>query len=436
MDYKELTLKTGPGRLFNMDEICDPQTLELQIVSDDMIACEARPGKNLRKVVIDFKSQNWHGFEWRHRARIFIPPDCPDKSRVGIIGAKWQDFEPGAVNGILQESGKKTFAEFAEGTALDLAMPIMTFSVPGEDINGLNESDLMGWAMQRMLETGDYTWYSYYPITKAYLRAITLFQEVLEVARIRAVLLGCSKRGASVCIATGVDPERVAGVMTTCYSGGNALYLAALKFAQLGPGIGGPAEDRTGPGFLPASELLKILNNPVGLTALGLFDPYLWRDQIKSRYLVAIGTNDEFFGLGTEHGMQDDFMGDGAFLAIDNLNHTWVSEKHLAAWQMWLAYSFDQRTVPRLEVKSALQDDVLQVQALVDSDFTLEAVTLYYAFNDSSDWRFAFWLPEPMSPAGGSYSAQVDLKPDHGTAFYVEAKDSAGGIVSSLINFV
>lgn len=28
------------------------------------------------------------------------------------------------------------------------------------------------------------------------------------------------------------------------------------------------------------------------------FDPYLWRDRIKAAYLVALGTNDEFFALG------------------------------------------------------------------------------------------------------------------------------------------
>lgn len=60
------------------------------------------------------------------------------------------------------------------------------------------------------METGDLTWNGYYPIAMAYLRAITLMHALPGVRTERAVLMGCSKRGVAVSIATGVDPDRVA----------------------------------------------------------------------------------------------------------------------------------------------------------------------------------------------------------------------------------
>ena len=430
-----LTLKTGPSVLFDMNEVTDSRTLDIQLIRDDVIESKARPGKTVRSIELEFTSQKWHGFIWKHFAQIFVPPDYSGEGHVGIIGQKWQDFEEGSDRSVIPETGKGTIAEYAEGTALDFGLPIMVFAVPGEDINGMFESDLTGWAYQQMLATGDYTWYSYYPFAKSYLRSITLIGKILNLNKVRAVLLGCSKRGVGISIAAGVDPERVAGIMTTCYHGGNNLYMAALKFAQFGPGVGGPSDDRSGPGYIPAPELLRSLNNPIGLTALGLYDPYIWQDQIKSSYFVVLGTNDEFFGLGSPNEMLTSFKGDKAFLAIDNITHTWVSEKHLAAWRMWLAYNFRQREIPEIKVGIVKKSKLISFKSTIKSAWPLKGVKLYYAYNDSADWRFATWFSVPMEPEGGIFKAKLDLKENHNLAYYVEVEDSQNGLISSLIEF-
>ena len=434
--HHELTLKTGPAAMFNMNEILDNRTLDIRLIRDEIIESQARSGKEVHFMELEFTSQDWHGFIWKHFTQIYVPTDYSGEGKVGIIGQKWQDFEQGSDRSIIPETGKGTIAEYAEGTALDLDLPIMVFAVPGEDINGMFESDLTGWAYQQMLATGDYTWYSYYPIAKSYLRAITLMGAIFELKNVRAVLLGCSKRGMGVAIAAGVDPERVAGVMTTCYHGGNNLYMAALKFAQFGPDVGGPGEDRSGPAYIPAPALLRSLNNPIGLTALGLYDPYIWRDQIKSSYFVVLGTNDEFFGIGSPNEMMTSFNGDKAFLAIDNITHTWVSDKHLAAWRMWLAYNFRQHTIPAIKVNAEKTNQTLSIRAEVKSDYQIKKVKLYYAVNDSSDWRFATWFSKPMELQNGNYTSSFDLKETQSLGYYVEVEDSKEGLVSSLIEFV
>jgi PhoPQ-activated pathogenicity-related protein len=300
----------------------------------------------------------------------------------------------------------------------------------------MDESDFMGWALAQMLQTGDYIWYSYYPITMAYLRAITLASNVLKLKKPRAVLLGCSKRGAAVSIATGVDPDRVAGVMTTCFHGGNHLYMAALKFAQFGKSIGGPADDRTGPGFVPAPQLLRSLNNPIGLTALAYYDPYLWREKIKSAYFVVLGTNDEFFGIGSPNEMMNSLNGDKAFLAIDNTEHTYVSQKHLLAWRMWLQHSLKERLVPDVTVEVEMTENTLVVDAYVTSQLPVKAVKLFYAYNESTDWRFATWESITLMAEKGVFEGRLEIIENLTLGYYIQVKDEKDGLISSLIEMV
>jgi PhoPQ-activated pathogenicity-related protein len=469
--------------VFDMQEILDESTLEFTITRDEVAESAARPAKRIRIIHLTFTSQHWQGFKWRHGAHLYLPDEYQPDGKVGIIGVNWQFFEEDYERAFIQETGLGTEAEFAEGIAVDLQIPILIFAVPGEDINGMHESDLMGYAMGKLYETGDFTWYGYYPLAKAYLRAITLLQSIPDVRAQKAVLFGCSKRGNAVCIASGVDPQRIAGVMAACYPlqsipdvraqkavlfgcskrgnavciasgvdprrisgvmaacypGGNTLYTVAMKFAQLGPDLGGPEEQRTGPGYLSARMLLNSLNTPCGLQMLMCYDPFLWKDRIKSSYLVAIGTNDEFFALGSSNEMIQQFHGDKAFLAVDNLPHTWVSEKHLAAWRMWLAHNFFGRGVPKVEIKHLISDSEIAMSAKVASDTQIQAVQLYYAFNKTDDWRFATWFSIPMKKQDDCWEQRVELRENENLAYYAEVTDTspAGtGYVSSPVEII
>jgi len=427
----------GPAPLFNLAAICDESTLETRITRNEVVESTARAGKKIRRIHLEFISSLWHDFVWSHRAHIYVPGDYRPDGNVGIIGTAWEFFEEGYERAIIQETGLGTESEYAEGTALDLGMPIMIFAVPGEDINGMHESDLMGYAALKLFESGDLTWYGYYPIVTAYLRAITLCHSLPAIGARRAVLFGCSKRGHAVCIATGVDPERVAGITTTCYPGGNHLYHIAMKFADFGPDIGGPAEDRSGPGYQPASVLLRTFYTPIGLQTMTTYDPYFWRGKIRSSYLVAIGTNDEFFGLGSSNEMMRQFDGDKAFLAVDNLSHTWVSQKHLIAWRMWLQHTFYKRPIPRVSLGCQKSESTVKVEAQVESETDIHAVRLFYAYHKSTDWRFATWFSKTLKEEGGRYVSDLDLTKGQNLAYYVEVEDRSHdltGMVSSLVN--
>jgi len=429
----------GPTGLYDMEEILDQKTLKTEINYDREYESAALPGNKVRRIELQFTSQDWHGFAWNHITRVYIPKGYQPNGNVGIIGTNLEFNQPGNEREFLPNTTINTESEYTEATAIKLGIPIMLFLTPGEEINGMHESDLMGFSMLKMAETNDLTWSGYYAIAKSYLRAITLMQSLPDVRAEKAVLLGCSKRGGGVCIAAGVDPNRIAGVMATCYPGGNHLNTMALKYYSFGPDIGGPAEEHIGPGYQPAKNQLRALNNPLGFKNLMAFDPYLWRDQIKPAYLVAIGTNDEFYGLGSPNEMMEQMQGDKAFLAVDNLPHSWVSEKHLAAWRMWLARAFYGRSIPDIAVTTSKSEKALSIKAKITGKPTIEHVRLFYAYNTTTDWRFSTWQHADMREAEGQYHGKLDRKPDEHLAYYVEVGHTGtGGLgyVSSLVEIL
>ena len=432
----------GPARFFDMASIKDPSSLETNIIRDENIDSRVRKNKRVRVIELTFVSQSWHESVWKHPARIYIPADYKADGNVGIIGTYRDFFDKDAdySRRIIPGTDLDTEAEYAEGTALDLGMPIMIFATPSESIFGLDESDLMGHCLKEMQKSQDLTWFPYIPIVTSYLRAITLLHSMPEVKAERAVLLGCSKRGYSTCISTGVDPGRIAGIMATCYYGGNVLYEIATKFASFGPGVRGPAQERMGPGFQPADKVLEMINSPAGYLVNMAFDPYIWRNRITTPYFVALGTNDEFYSLGAPNGMMEKLQGDTAFLYIDNVPHTWVSQKHLAAWRMWLAHVFYERELPKIRVSTESEQSSLVVNAYVKAPSPIKGVRLFYSYNGSNDWRFAEWNSSPMKIIEeGSYTAGLALDEENNLAYYVEVEDhgkGGTGYTSSLVDII
>lgn len=461
-DYLSYRL-IGPASYFDLDEIEDQSTLDVEIIQDEMLDSESRPGQKVRVINLSFTSQNWHGSIWRHPATIYVPANYQGEGNVGIIAtnrdfkyrnkteskAENQNTESKTVPEHLRHlfdrktipgTDLNTEAEYAEGTAIDLNTPIMIFPNPPTLIFDKDESNLMGYGLQMAIKTFDLSWVGYVPIATSYLRAITLLESIEGIEAKKAVIMGCSKRGFGSSIAMGAGDDRLAGVMATCYYGGNVLYDIMRKFESFGTGVGGPAVERDGPAFQSADQLLAKMNGPAGNLATMAFDPYQWRKKITTPYFVALGTNDEFFGLGAPNGMMNALEGDKAFLYVDNLRHSWVSNKHLHSWRTWLAHVFYDRKLPTVALESQTNGSKVDVAAAVASANTLKKVRLYYSINASLDWREAEWKFKPMEMLDGQFQAQLEKVAGKNLAYYVEVEDFhyKGGIgySSSLVEII
>jgi len=456
-DYLSYRL-IGPASYFDLDEIKDPSTLDIKIEQNEIVDSQSRPGEKVRVIKLSFTSQNWHESTWRHPATIYVPVDYQGEGNVGIIATNRSFQGQGKTDSQKTQLNTKpvpehlrhlfdrqtipgtqlnTEAEYAEGTAVDMNIPIMIFPNPPTLIFNKDESNLMGYAMKKAIETMDLSWIGYVPIATSYLRAITLMSSIEEIKAKKAVIMGCSKRGFATTIATGVGDDRLAGIMGTCYYGGNVLYDIMTKYASFGSGVGGPSVEREGPAFQPADKLLAQMNRPAGNLATMAFDPYIWKKKITTPYFIALGTNDEFFGLGAPNGMMNELQGDKAFLYVDNLKHTWVSNKHLHSWRLWLAHVFNDRELPEIKMDAETKGTTVHVAANVTSANTLKKVRLYYSVNRSLDWRAAKWQAKSMELVNGSYQAHLEKIAGKHLAYYVEVEDfhekGGTGYLSSLV---
>ncbi len=436
-DYVSYRL-IGPASYFDLDEIKDHSTLDVEIKQDKVIDSQSRQGEKVRVIKLSFTSQNWHGSSWRHPATIYVPANYQGDGNVGIIATN-KDFLDANIKyrKTIPETALNTQTEYGEATAIDLNIPIMIFPNPPTLIFDKDESDLMGYGIQMAIKTLDLSWLGYVPIATSYLRAITLLETIEGVNAKKAVIMGCSKRGFASSIATGVGDDRLAGIMATCYYGGNILYDIMRKFESLGTGIGGPSVKREGPAFQPADKLLAKVNQPAGYLATMAFDPYIWKKKITTPYFVALGTNDQFYGLGAPNAMMSELESDKAFLYVDNVDHTWVSRKHLHSWRTWLAHVFYDRKLPKIKVETQTNGPTLSVVADVSSPNTLKNVRLYYSVNRSLDWRSAKWEFKSMERVNGRFEAELEKVVGKNLAYYVEVEDfhDKGGLgyVSSLV---
>ncbi|MFF2133128.1 PhoPQ-activated protein PqaA family protein [Streptomyces olivochromogenes] len=430
----------GPAGLFDLGELYDTNSLDVVIEKDAVEESTARPGARVRKIALTFTSQQWHGMTWRHPVHVYAPAHTleypPAHGIAGIIGTE-ADFwnEPGNERRVIPETGQETEKEYAEGAAVDLGIPVMIFATPPELPTDMNESDLNGYSNRNFFETGDFTWYGYYPVATSYLRAITLLTTLPGLGVRKAVLFGHSKRGIGSSITTGVDPDRLAGIVTTGTNGMNMLEATARKIGQFGMDIAGPSVRREGLGFLSADTQLRMFNTPLGFEALKRFDPYFWRDSLTTPWLVVNGTNDPFFAVDVAQSMRH-AKGPTTLVAVDNVTHTWASQKILAAWRMWLDHLANGRPLPTLENLTVdRSSDHLTVTTRTNTPNT--AAHLATAGIRGTDWRQAKWsLTSMTQTADGTYRVSVPFPADTSMAWYVELRHgspSDPGFVTSAV---
>jgi PhoPQ-activated pathogenicity-related protein len=434
---------------FDLEKIRDPAGLDIKLLKNVIENSQIYPKRKIRSIHLTFTSQrSWHGEKWTHRARIYVPDNYKMEGKVGIIGTNRNfvpetNYEMGESEhfkrGKLYKTEIKTEPEFCERTALDLGIPIMIFTNPGSKIFGLEEGALMGYTLEKIGETEDMSWYGYGAITYAYLRAITLLSSLPELQAKKAVLFGHSKRGLASSIATRIDPERIAGVINSGQGGGNVLHYIATKFSEFGNRTINLDYKATGPGFVPASTNLMGMNSPLGFQSILIWDPYMWRDEIKVPTMIVLGSNDELLGAEAGHGMYPHLNCDKALVTVENLPHTWAASKILAAWRVWLGHIFFDRKIPKIQTDAILSKESITISGEVGGDLkNIVSVRIFHAHNKKNDWRHIHWIPIEIDLTDGKFSKTLTLEKERNFGYFVEVEDShtitGSGYVSTPVN--
>lgn len=358
-----------------------------KILQDEIVPSSSVPGKNLRRLAVRFTSQvvgQW-GRRMDHTAVIFLPDypefdQTPDKkSKVVVIAHPYGD--------------QMMIDDYAEPIAAKLNYPTMILPIPGEYDGHDGESCWMYFFRSHLLSTQDPIYHPYFRLAIPYLRALDVFQEILEVEEIKAVIGGHSKRAPSAFNAAALDPERVAGV----------IYMGM------------------------ESTFARYEGNPWAIVS-----PVHTQEGVKCPVFYLGATNEDGYEMFNINRLQAKMKNPWIIEMILNFHHATYSEIQIIDWMMWISHIFEGRPLARISDLSCQENNEGTIfQAKVDSPNRIIAVKVWYVYcDDVPYWRDLMWYPLFMKQEGEFYKAFLPGKtPD---AWLVEVKDKANGLAGYL----
>lgn len=420
-----------PASAFDMREILDPETLELEIVSDSVVAAEGTPDRRVRKIEFRFLSQVWSGEEVRHDAVVYVPAEgvAPVKRGLACIS---QGGSSNVADGFSIVQG------YGEDVALRLGIPgmMITSNMPGDHFGVTGQGPLRRFTTERFFETGDPNWIHWIALAKAYMRGMTALSQIEGIDAERFILSGSSKRAQAVWIVAAVD-ARVAGIVAIARPGNFTHFVQRYCQGRLATPSDLPIPSKGG---RERMAYIEDLYTRRGYEYMAYVDPYYFLPRVNVPLMYVIGTNDQLFDGFDDHGFYPFYQGDKSFAYVPNYGHGMATETHARLLHAWIAHCFWERPVTRLTALGTTEANTLQVDAIVRPGVSREGtaeireVNLYYCvaerprFSDAKDR----YVAQAMVRAGATdlWQAEVNIpKEAAGPIFwYVEAVDRAHGL--------
>ncbi|MHC4143455.1 MAG: PhoPQ-activated protein PqaA family protein [Planctomycetota bacterium] len=420
-----------PASVFDMREMLNAETLELEITSDTVVTAQRSSGRRVRQIEFRFLSQVWGGEQVRHDAAVYIPTEGIAAEKRGLACIS----QGGSSN---LGTGFSITKGYGQDVALRLGIPgmMITSNMPGDHFGITGQGPIRRYTTQRFFETGDLNWIHWIALAKAYMRGMTALNQIDGIDAERFVLSGSSKRAQSIWIVAAAD-SRVAGIVTFARPG-NFTHLAQ-RYCQgrLATPSNLPIPSRGGRERMAYVEDLYTRR---GYEYMAYIDPYYFLSRVNVPVMYIIGTNDRLFDNFDDHGFYPFYQGDKSFAYVPNYGHGMGTQTHADILHAWIARCFWGRPVTRLTALAKVQDNHLQVEAIVHPGVTegtpaeIRKVNLHYCiskakrFNDAKDQYVAHALIR--MPATNLWRATVDIPENApGPVFwYVEAIDRAQGL--------
>jgi hypothetical protein len=222
-ESEKIDLKATPEQVWQRLQKTLPP-LSIEYLKDEIVSSDSNPSRTLRRLEVRFCSQV--AGQWRHRmehtAVILIPRESQSRLAGKVVVVSHAYDDP-TVEG-----------NYGEPIAARMGYPTMVIPIPGE-YNGCNgESSWIYYCRALVQDTRDPVNFADFRQAAAYLRALDVFTEVLDLKDITAVIGGHSKRATSAFLAAAMDPKRIAGVV---YMETNENKISQVRIGLLRPEI-------------------------------------------------------------------------------------------------------------------------------------------------------------------------------------------------------
>ena len=379
---------------------------------------------------LEMTSQQWRSASevdrpvWTHEVALVIPRVGLDTTDTAILVIGGGDNDGPLMTDINDAVGA---AALATGAVLALVnqVPNQPLYFTDEAGKGRKEDEILGYSLDKALDTGDPEWAVHLAMTKAAVRAMDTVQEFAasKGANIENFLvLGGSKRGWTTWLTAAVD-KRVKAIIPASIDMLNLSQQFIHHWEAYGL-YSSPALDDYVEFDLPCR-----VQTPEGKAMLRVVDPYTYRDRYTMPKLILNSTGDQFFATDSSRFYYADLPGPKWLRYAPNTDHK-QSEDVIIEALSWIDDILDNKTSPQLIW--ALEDNgILRVSPTSRP----KEVKLWQATNPNArDFRLqtfgAGWTSQVLTPTPeGVYVGSVPQPAQGWTAFLIEATFDTAGVI-------
>jgi PhoPQ-activated pathogenicity-related protein len=383
------------------------------------------PGNGYQLYVILMYSQKWRTLEevdrnlWTHWMAMVVPDIVSTDTGMLIVGG-------GKNTPIPDIDGSEVAAavQFAVSTQSVVSIigqipnqPLFFYDEPFAH----SEDELVAYTYDKALDTLDWTWPAYLPMTKASVRAMDTIQTLSLLFSPQPVnqfvVAGFSKRGATSWLTAAVD-QRVRAIAPGVFDILNMEEQVEHHFAAYGF-YSEALEDYEN------YNILRRVRTPEGQSLMEIVDPYRYRDRLVMPKFLLNSSGDEFFLPDSARFYLDDLLGEKTIRYVANTGHGLETapgdvEDALTSLLAW--YSSILYDVPRPKIAWTQNNG----QLLVQTDQPHFIARFWQAHNPAArDFRLETigrtWQFVPLIPTSpGMYTVPVPATSEGWTAYYVD----------------
>lgn len=386
------------------------------------------PGKGYTSYLVDLTSQTWltprevDRTEWKHWLLVVKPDQVGADIGMLMIGGGNNDrSRPKAPDAFLVDTALATQSVVAE-----LRMVPNQPLVFGGDGNKRVEDDLIAYAWDKYLRTGDANWLPRLPMTKSAVRAMDAITALCASPRgggvkvARFVVTGGSKRGWTTWTTAAVDKRvvAIAPIVIDLLNMEKSFIHHWRCYGFWAPAV----KDYESMG------LMDQFRSPRFRSLMKIVEPYSYRDRLVMPKFILNSAGDQFFLPDSSQFYFDALKGEKHLRYVPNSDHSLRgsdARESLAAF-----YESVIRNRPRPRISWKLEKDgAIRVKA---RDRPVE-VKLWQATNpEKRDFRLmsigkAYKSSLVSEQGGGTYTARVETPARGWTAYFMELTFSTGG---------
>ena len=376
---------------------------------------------------LSMTSQQWRSAAevdrpiWQHEIIVVIPQLSLDSTDTAILLIDGGDNIGAPIDSVDQNIG---LVSIASGAVLAVVrqvpnQPLYFTDDPGR---GRQEDEILGYSLDKALDTGDEEWAVHLAMTKAAVRAMDAVQD-FAAGRGKTIkkflVMGGSKRGWTTWLTAAVD-KRV-----------KAIVPASIDMLNLGQQF---VHHWEAYGFYAPAlrdyvefDLPCRMQTPQGKALLRVVDPYAYRDRYTMPKLILNATGDQFFVTDSSRFYYGDLPGPKWLRYTPNTDHK-QSEDTIVKALSWIDDVLDNKASPQITWTKEGEDTLRVIPTNRPKE-----VRLWQATNPNArDFRLEnvgpIWTSEVLAPqSDGSYVGRVQQPASGWKGFFIEVTFPTAG---------